>query len=388
MARPNVLFLSIDQLRTDALSCYGGTSSRTPHMDALAKRGVRFDEAYVSAPSCVPSRATWLTGLYPPQHGAVDNKLPFRAPGLHPLLYRAASDAGYTTAMLGKTHYKPELTESDRVNVFWPYWYSNPTIAADRWRAPNRTDGDTLEGLLVKAFEGFLAYARTTRPASPWFAHLSFVNPHPPDLCANLPSGRRPLPASRVQPPRTAFYLYRLKLPLEEWNRKWLAYRACYGATVEYVDDMVGAALQLVNLATTLVLLTADHGDMLGDHGVEQKSVFFDQAWRVPLILAGPEVQARPNGVERGFACGPDVPMTLRRAMRAQLTRGHEGVDLRPSASTNASAGCLGYNFAANTRTMQRAIVTKTFKRVHNGSRLWLWFLRSDVWEEHNLAAA
>ena len=387
MKRPNVLFLSIDQLRTDALSCYGGKSSRTPHMDALARRGVRFDEAYASAPECVPSRATWLTGLYPPQHGAVTNRLPFRTPGLSPLLYRAASDAGYTVALLGKSHYTPELTETDRVNVFWPYWYTDPVSAADRWRAPNRTDAHTLEGLLVRAFEAFVVYARATRPAFPWFAHLSFVNPHPPNLCANLPANRAPLPLERVEAPRTALWFPKVKQDTNAWRKRWIAYRACYGATVEYVDDMVGAALRRVDLHRTLVLLTADHGDMLGDHGVEQKSVFFDAAWRVPLILAGPEVRPRPDGVERNLACGADVPMTLRRAMRARLTPGHAGVDLRtPSTQTQTQTSeCRGY-----LGKTQMAIVNRDSKRVFfNGTRPSLYFDRRDgrdVWEEHNLA--
>jgi arylsulfatase A-like enzyme len=317
----------------------------------------------------------------------LSNQLPHRIPGLSPLLYRAASDAGYTVAMLGKTHYVPQLTETDRIHVFWPYFCTDPVSAADRWRAPNRTNESTLEGLLVRAFEAFVGYARATRPAAPWFAHLSFVNPHPPNLCANLPARRAPLPLERVKAPRTALWFPTVKRNLDAWKQRWVGYRACYGATVEYVDDMVGAALRRVDPNTTLVLLTADHGDMLGDHGVGQKGVFFDAAWRVPLILAGPEVWPRPDGVERNLACGADVPMTLRRAMRARLTPGHAGVDLRFSWSQKQTSECRGYLGKA-----QMAIVNRDSKRVffdRNSPHPSLYFDRRDgrdVWEEHNLA--
>ena len=374
MQRPNVLFLTVDQLRTDALGSYGGTWSRTPNIDALARRGVRFQQAYASAPLCVPSRTTWLTGLYPHQHGCVHNYAR-RLPGLHPLLYRAASDAGYTVAMLGKTHYRPELTEFDRIHVFWPYWTTNVTTAADPWRTPNRLPNQTLEALLVRAFGASIEYnARAYRPAKPWFVHLSFVNPHPPNLCEHLPIGWQPLPEERCPVPR---------LTLAEWDQQANSFaetamrrRRCYGTTVEYVDAMVGEALKLVDFASTLVLFTADHGTMLGDHGINQKGAFFDAAWRVPLLLAGAGVEHRPGGLESHFACGADVPMTLRRAMDARVPSYHYGVDLRFAAQTAQNTRCHGF-LAVRTDGMVHAIVNATHKIVKNRTSVLQLFDRT-----------
>jgi len=389
--RPHVLFLTSDQLRADALGAYragdsltddrGGTvavNATTPHLNALAQRGVRFSNAFTAAPECVPARATWLTSRYPAVHGAMNNGMarrPLRAPSL----YRAAADAGYVVAMLGKTHYQPALTEDDRVSVMWHYVVSNATSAEDRWRAPNRTMDTTLEGVLVKAFAGFLGYQAHEAPHRPWFVHLSFVNPHPPIDCARLPRGRSNLHWTRSTPPLVqADELQgneRFGGNVTLYQRDWRRRRRCYGATVEYVDSMAGRALALVDLATTLVVFTSDHGDMLGAHGIAQKSVFYEAAWRVPLLVAGPGV---PRGrVDGGFACGVDVPATLRAAMRA---RGSElGVDLRSGAARTGCPGWMGADL--------QAYVNATEKRVYKNGRLVQRFARpGDPDELENLA--
>lgn len=385
MKRPNVLFLTVDQLRTDALGCYGGTWSKTPNIDALAAQGVRFEQAYAAAPECVPSRTTWLTGRYPLQHGSYNNHY-LRFPDTRPLLYRAASDAGYTVAMLGKTHYRPELTESDRINVFWPYWNTNATKAGDIWRAPSRMANETLEALLVRAFDATVAFsARAYGPDKPWFVHLSFVNPHPPNLCENLPIGWQPLPKQRCPA---------LRLTPAEWNEQTdnfapfhMYERTCYGATVEYVDAMVGEALKIVNLETTFLLFTSDHGDMLGDHGVKQKSVFFDAAWRVPLVLAGAGVELRSDASETHFACGADVPMTLRRVMSAPLSPGHRGVDLRKKTDVARNKECRGFLMTFKGE-MLMGLVNATHKIVINRSTVINVFNRTpgvDPYEMNSL---
>jgi len=156
-----------------------------------------------------------------------------------------------------------------------------------------------------------------------------------------------------------------------DWRRR----RRCYGATVEYVDLMVGRALALIDLATTLVVFASDHGDMLGGRGIGQKSVFYEAAWRVPLLVAGPGV---PRGrVDGGFACGVDVPATLRAAMRA---RGSElGVDLRSGATRTGCPGWMGADL--------RAYVNATEKRVYKNGRLVQRFARpGDPDEIQNLA--
>ena len=386
MQRPNILFLTVDQLRTDALGSYGGRWSRTPHIDALAARGVRFDQAYASAPECVPSRATWLTGLYPLEHGAVNNYA-LRFPGMHPLLYRAASEVGYTVAVLGKTHYQPDLTEQDRINLFWPYWNTVPATGADTWRAPNRFPNQTLEALLVRAFGAAIEYnAHAYYVRKPWFVHLSFVNPHPPKLCENLPIGWRPLPKERCPMPRLT------AAEADEHSNGFaeamMEARQCYGSTVEYVDAMVGEALKFVDFRNTLVLFVSDHGDMIGDHGVRQKSVFFDAAWRVPLVLAGVGVKPRPNGLETNFACGADVPMTLRRAMGARLSPMHRGVDLRVLEHVAKTAECRGF-LQTRDHGMVAAIVNSTIKAVRNKTHILQVFNRTlgvDPFEMNNLA--
>ena len=391
--RPHVLFLTADQLRADAIGTHrahatgaasAAVASETPHIDRLAERGVRFDNAYAAAPQCVPARATWLTGRHPPEHGALHNGMarrPLRAPSL----YRSAADAGYLVGVLGKTHYYPPLTEADRVHVMWHYASTNATRGSDRWRAPNRTADTTLEGLLVAAFAGFLSYRARTAPLHPWFVHLSFVNPHPPldagsTDCGRLPIEHRRVDAARVSPALVLQHelsgASAVRSNLTLYLSRWRQRRRCYGGAVEYVDAMVGRALALVDLTSTLVLFTSDHGDMLGARGIGQKQAFYEAAWRVPLIVAGPGVPR--DGADDGFACGVDVSATLRAAMGAR-DRAAPGADLRSGAARTGCPGWMGANL--------RAYVNATEKRVYENGRLVLRFARpGDPDELENLA--
>lgn len=103
--RRNILFVTTDQQRYDALGCNGGTVARTPVIDALAARGLRYERAYCSNVICTPARSTILTGQYPRTHGAIANGVPL--PDNAPSIALALHDAGYRTALIGKVHFEP-----------------------------------------------------------------------------------------------------------------------------------------------------------------------------------------------------------------------------------------------------------------------------------------
>ena len=106
-AAPAIVLITCDELRADALSCYGGTAVATPHLDRLAQQGVRFTRAYTASPWCLPSRASILTGLYPHNHRAYSNFRDCRLDRARPNLYNTLRAQGYRTVHVGKCHYAP-----------------------------------------------------------------------------------------------------------------------------------------------------------------------------------------------------------------------------------------------------------------------------------------
>jgi arylsulfatase A-like enzyme len=119
--QPHILLITADELRKDALSCYGARAFETPHLDALARTGTRFENAYTASPLCLPSRCAILTGLYPHRSGAYSNFRPCPLNPQLPNLYNRLRSAGYTTAHVGKCHYSPA-----------PYDRTRPDATIDR----------------------------------------------------------------------------------------------------------------------------------------------------------------------------------------------------------------------------------------------------------------
>ena len=120
-AKPNIVLITCDELRADALSCYGNRAIATPNLDALAGRGTRFERAYCNSPWCLPSRCSLATGLYPHRNGAYSN---FRDVALDPEIpniYTLLRGAGYRTAHIGKCHYAPVPYSQTRPDRTLPY---------------------------------------------------------------------------------------------------------------------------------------------------------------------------------------------------------------------------------------------------------------------------
>ncbi|MCB0075567.1 MAG: sulfatase-like hydrolase/transferase, partial [Caldilineaceae bacterium] len=111
----NVLFIMCDQLRWDYLSCYGHPSVQTPAIDDLARRGVRFDRAYVQSPVCVPSRMSFYTGRYVRSHGTTWNHVPFPASEI--TLGDHLARAGRAATLAGKTHVIPDTVSLERLGL-------------------------------------------------------------------------------------------------------------------------------------------------------------------------------------------------------------------------------------------------------------------------------
>lgn len=298
--RPNILFIITDQQSADLMSCRMGRQYlTTPAMDSLAAHGMVFSRAYSSNPLCMPYRNSVFTGLYPHRTGVMSNDTPpdFAAQRFVCMGTRFR-DAGYDTAYSGKWHlcFNPRDPSTHGFEIL---------------------KGTSAGGHDATVTDGALQFL--TRPHDkPFLLVASFLNPH--NICewARRLAGRtqalncgeigEPPPADRLPPPpanlappanepdgmtliRRAYQVDDGPFPVarftpEDWRKdRWGYYRM-----VELVDREIGRVMEALRAAgledNTLVVFTADHGDCAGAHGFNQKTVFYEESTRIPLIVA------------------------------------------------------------------------------------------------------
>lgn len=351
----NILFIMCDQLRADHLACYGHPFLATPHLDALARRGVRFDRAFVQSGVCGPSRMSFYTGRYVSSHGATWNRVPLSIGEM--TLGEYLRRAGRTLSLAGKTHVMPDhsgiarmhldgdddwmrliraggFDELDRHDGHQPepgsayasflrsVGYDSPDPWSDYVISAVDEHGQVVSGwnmrnarLPARVAEAHSETAYTTdraiefmtaRGDAPWALHLSYVKPHWPylapapyharySLAECLPVKRHPRELDGAHPVLAA---YRRQEECASFMRDevWQAVRPVYQGLVQQIDDHLGrvwAALEsLGRWQDTLIVFTADHGDYLGDHWLGEKEHFHDTVQRVPLIVYDPDPAA------------------------------------------------------------------------------------------------
>jgi len=291
--RPNVLILTTDQQRVDAMSAVGNKWLKTPNLDALAARGVYFTNSYCPYPLCSPSRASLHTSRMPHEIGmdhnsmAIDPKIP-----LSGQVFRAA---GYDTGYAGKWHC-PDPYPADGIAG---YDVLNTTTRARK--LAQVVDEATMNGAVE-----FLRRKRD----KPFLAVVSFINPH--DICL-LAGETSPLleevrkryepPAGAELPPLPANFGDTQEAPSvvtrrprhETWDEgHWRRYIYAYYRMMEDVDRQIGQVLQALRESgqenNTLVIFTSDHGEGLGSHRWTGKMMYYQEEAAVPLLVSWPGV--------------------------------------------------------------------------------------------------
>jgi arylsulfatase A-like enzyme/thioredoxin-like negative regulator of GroEL len=286
----NVLLLSLDTVRADALGTYGGRTP-TPHLDRLANEGVAFDAAYTVTPLTVPAHASLLTGLWPPRHGVRDNGELVLAESADTLAERLAAHGYGTMAAVGAEVTSRHWGFSQGFGEFFDEMAPRGS-GADRWRAERRADAVTRDAL---------AWLRREEPkGKPWFAWVHLYDAHDP---------------------------YR---PPEPFATTYAA--DPYAGEVAWVDSQVGALLDglaaMDALDHTWIIAVSDHGESLGEHGEATHGVLlYEGATRVPFLVRP------PGGVAQKRVAAPvslvDVTPTVLGALGVPFT-GLDGVDLSP----------------------------------------------------------
>ena len=424
--KPDILFLMPDQMRGDCLSILKHPVVRTPNMDQLAKGGMLFRRAYSAVPSCIPARYALLTGLFPQTSGVVG----FRAkPITTPTMPQLLAKAGYTTALVGRNMhqrgggkalgydidipgstyvsgdvYDTELRKAHpetggikkfigKIGATYNHWQAAPWSLENKWHPTTWT--------VTKSRE----VVATAPPGKPLFLTTSFYAPHPP----------------LVPPPKYYQHYYDAKLP-KPARGDWVDWKtitpqgrdgghrvllqgetlrkaqAGYFGLIEHLDTEIAPLIAEFKARSAkagrpwCIALSADHGEMLGDHGYFRKCEPLEGSGNIPFLIAGSK--------ELGFrpAARSNEPVALEDLLPTfvELAGGPapnvDGISLVPVLRGHTGPVRAWYHFEHNPCYSQEqafhALADGRYKyiwRPTSGQEL-LFDLEKDPREERNLA--
>jgi choline-sulfatase len=355
-----------DQMSAQSLPCYGHGVVRAPHLQGLAGRGVLFENAYCNSPLCSPSRFAMMTGQLASRIGAYDNAAELNA-GV-PTFAHCLRALGYHTCLSGKMDftgadqlhgYEERLTTDLSPSDFgWtPEWEQPEKLQPWFHDLASVADAGPYDHSLAMAYDEdatgqavrWLYETAGGTDERPFLLTVSFMHPHDPylarrefwdlydDAAIDLPRVPYIAPAARDPQSRRLWAMYdRDEYAItEEHIRR--ARRGYYGM-ISYIDAQLGRILATLEALgwrdDTVIIATADHGDMLGERGLWYKMTFFERAVRVPLIICAPKRFA-PRRVPEGVSLVDLLPTLVSIAGGASSgTPGPiDGVDLTPLAA-------------------------------------------------------
>jgi len=412
-SRPrNVIFILTDDHRYDAMGFLKGQKwLQTPHMDAMAREGVHFKNAFVTTALCSPSRATILTGVYAHRHKIVDNNTPI-PPGTT-FFPQYLQKAGYKTGFFGKWHMGNVSDDPQPGFDRWvsflgqgTYLPSKNGLNVDGKRVPQK-------GYITDELTGYaLDWLKQLRRDQPYFLYLSHKAVHSEFIPAERHKGRYakevfeypatmaasgPMARGRpmwVQNQRNSWhgvdFPYHSDLDIAEYYKR-------YAETLLAVDESLGRVMEALRergeLDSTLVIYMGDNGFAFGEHGLIDKRTAYEESMRVPMLARCPELFGRGKTVE-AMAANLDIMPTVLDAAGLTPPPGLDGASLLPLARGDASGWrkelLYEYYWERNfpqTPTIH-ALRTGRYKyiRVHG---LWdideLYDLQSDPLESNNL---
>lgn len=418
---PNVLLVMTDQQRWDTLGCVGGPV-QTPNLDWLASQGTIFTNAYSATPSCVPARASLMTGMDPWNTGILG--MGAGQPGCGNLpntLPEVLGRAGWHTQGVGKMHFTPQrslqgfqhtvLDESGRVQdpnfesdyaawftrnapadvdkdghgVDWNSWVARPYHLPEYLHPTAWTVNESIR------------FLQRRDPTKPFFLKMSFARPHSPydappyyfdlyDRREDLPpaavgewAAMNDIPADAADP-----NAWRGRRSRNEIKQA----RAGYYGNVHHIDHQIGRLMKFLRGnrldEDTLIIFTSDHGDMLGDHHLWRKTYGYEGSAHVPLIVRLPAgMQAQTERSSDAVTCLQDIMPTILSACAVPIPDSVDGRSLLP--------------LMAGDRTGRREFVhgehstcyhpSQEMQYLTDGHRKYLWFPRTGAEQFFDLDA-
>ena len=374
MTEKNILFIMFDQLRHDYLGCSGHPHLKTPNLDKLASKGVRFSKCYVQSPICGPSRMSFYTGRYVHSHGAAYNNFPLKVGEI--TLGDHLRERGMDCWLIGKTHMQVDQDGMGRLGIvrdsvigarvsecgFDVYeredglWGEGPAGFYDKKRSPYNAylkskgytaenpwlhnanagldeNGDIASGWFLRHSDkaanieeqdsetpwltgramDFIA-EKNAKNARPWLCHVSYIKPHWPYIVPapyhdmygkdDLAPVVRDLGEKNDPHPVYAVFMgNEVSQNFSKDNVRETVLPA-YMGLIKQADDQMGRLFDWLDetgqMDNTVIVVTSDHGDYMGDHWLGEKDLFHDPSVRVPLIIYDPSADADST---RGTVC-------------------------------------------------------------------------------------
>lgn len=421
MTQPaNLIFFQSDNHNRAVTGCYGHAYVKTPHIDRVAKSGVRFEHSYSASALCCPARAAIATGRYPHQTGYWDNAIAYdgRVPSWHHRL----REQGHTVVAVGKLHYRSgdddngftEEIEAMHLHdgkgaiknllrghdaetpkddgSFWKLYMTRSGLGETHYQEYDRR-------ITAKSIDWLKRHGNNG--GKPWALYVSYISPHPPftvpqrlyDLYPEkdmpLPVGYKP--GERTEHPASQYLRYMdgiLDMTDEAALRR---IAAGYFGLITHMDEQVGevmnAAEELGLLANTRIAYTSDHGELFGAQGIFGKKNLYEGAVGVPLVLSGPGV---PQGkVSRQIVSHVDLFPTLVEGAGAALTAADEdlrGVSLWAAVNGKDGTRSGFAEYHAQGSKAAAYVLREGAKKLiyHVGMPVQLFDLQRDPYELHD----
>lgn len=415
--RPNILFLFPDQHRFDWLGSNPELPLRVPNIDSIAKRGVRFGQAFCPSPLCAPSRATLASGREYDHAGVAGNNVDY--PFEQPAFYASLRDAGYHVLGCGKfdLHKKTLFWGLDGKHWIDRYGFTNGIDSAGKWAAFQSGQTEPKDPYMALLYEKGLAEThlndfrrrkeegnykstfptplpdeaysdnfvaenglkliRSVPKGESWFLQVNFPGPHEPvDITKRMEKQAR---------------LYTFPQPNQSTEFDAATHNAIrqnYAAMLENIDHWIGIYLQEIyergELDNTLIIYSSDHGEMLGDHNLWAKSKPYQPSVGVPLIFAGPGIES--GSVSDALVSHIDVGPTILEYAGAKPLKdidGHSLVSLLAGRTTQHQT------YVRSGLGSWRLVFDGRYKFVRGYPKpddILLFDLQKDPLENHNLA--
>jgi choline-sulfatase len=394
---PNILLIMTDEHRPDVTGYSGDPVVKTPNLDSLASKSVNFTKAICPSPVCTPSRMSMLTGKDPHNCAAWNN---------HWIIYpehltwpQHFANNGYSTCLVGKMHfggkdqmqgfqYRPYgdmrhgLGHQPEPLSMFPA-YDNPESASVS-EIPESLNHDVV---VTRETLAFLREHTDEKPEKPWFVCASYTRPHSPLTAPGryirryrdkVPSVDKPDDwLDRLEPFARHIAGPVAHLTEEQTQRGREAYYSC----VDFVDDCIGELLDGLEkdgtLSNTIIIYTADHGEMLGEHGMWGKAVYYDPSISTPLLISMPESR-EPRNIDVPVSLA-DLYPTMCSLTNLPIPEGLDGEDISTSLTNPSTPPSRGYAIA---EFFENGCRVKTLNVPADGSPHSAWrAIRTEKWK-------
>ncbi len=377
--KPNLLFIFTDQQRPDTIGCYGNNIISTPNLNKLADKSFVFKNAYVTQPVCTPARSSIMTGLYPHTNGCTTNNSTID-PATKTVAELVSDE--YVCGYYGKWHlgdeiipqhgfekrisiddgYRPWYTKKEYLSKFSEYYYF---LLDKGYKPDSEVEGTKIFGrdLTTRLPEEHTKARFLGKEASrfirdnkdnPFVLYVNFFEPHQPYTGPfdnmysreQLNTGPHFLkkPNENCSIMHRTFAEYYMQANIEGHDLKmeseWREIRAKYWGNITLVDRAIADILQTVNESkldeNTIIVFSSDHGDMMGDHGILEKTVLYEESIKIPLLLHVPWISNHSSMIE-GRVSQIDLIPTILDLMKEKIPKQLEGNSLVPVLKGNAN---------------------------------------------------